>query len=280
MPATPASPAASPGSPSPSGVEAEPGLPAPGERIPRDARALSARLAAELRALSAAIDAWRTEGDPSTGPPPPEVELRALYVQRAVRTLAGEPGLARRTIARLPHAFRFEVRSNVAASRALFRHQTPVDSAEGFRTGRPEPAGALLEWFAEAEGRFGVDRELLAAVMLIETRFGRIVSRSSAGATGPMQFIPSTWAAYGMGGDVRDERDAILGAANYLRASGAPGDERRALYAYNPVEAYVDAVSAYAEVMRRDPDAYFAYYNWQVFVRTVDGDVQLTGPGA
>jgi hypothetical protein len=45
------------------------------------------------------------------------------------------------------------------------------------------------------------------------------------------------------------------------------------------VDAYVEAVSAYADVMRRDPDAFFVYYNWQVFIRTVDGDVRLTGPG-
>ena len=241
---------------------------------------MSVRLASELRALEASTASWTREGDLDTWPPALEVELRALYVQRVVRTLAREPGLARRTIERLPRVWRFEVRSNVSASAALFRHVPPVDSAEGFRTARPEPAGALLGWFTEGERRFGVDREMLAAIMLVETRFGRVVSRSYAGATGPMQFIPSTWTAYGMGGDVRDERDAILGAANYLRASGAPEDERGALYAYNPVDAYVVAVSSYAEVMRRNPNAFFAYYNWQVFVRTVDGDVQLTGPGA
>lgn len=253
--------------------------PSPDVRIPRDPRVLSERLASELHALYGAIERWRTDGDPSAWPPPPEVELRTLFVQRAVRTLAGEPGLARRTIERLPTRWRFEVRSDVSASAGLFHHLSPLPSAEGLRTARPEPAGVLLGWFEEAERRFGVDRELLAAVMLVETRFGRVVSRSSAGASGPMQFIPSTWRAYGLGGDVRDPHDAILGAANYLRASGAPREERRALFAYNPVEAYVDAVSAYAEVMRRNPDAFFAYYDWQVFVRTVDGDVRLTGPG-
>jgi hypothetical protein len=35
----------------------------------------------------------------------------------------------------------------------------------------------------------------------------------------------------------------------------------------------------YARTMMRFPDAYYAYYNWQVFVRTVDGDVRLSGPG-
>ncbi len=90
-----------------------------------------------------------------------------------------------------------------------------------------------------------------------------------------MQFIPSTWKAYGMGGDVHDPHDAILGAANYLHASGAPGDIHRALFAYNPADLYVDAVLRFAREMARDPLAYYALYNWQVFV----GDRRLTGPG-
>jgi membrane-bound lytic murein transglycosylase B len=94
-----------------------------------------------------------------------------------------------------------------------------------------------------------------------------------------MQFIPSTWEAYGMGGDVHDPRDAIMGAANYLRASGAPGNYRRALYAYNPSWSYVDAVLRYTRRIRRDRRAYFAYHSWQVFARTPSGIRRLTGPG-
>ena len=82
-----------------------------------------------------------------------------------------------------------------------------------------------------------------------------------------------------MGGDVRAPRDAILGAANYLRASGAPGDYRGALYAYNHSTAYVDAVLLYARRMKARPQSYYAYYAWQVFVITTAGDVRLTGPG-
>ena len=94
-----------------------------------------------------------------------------------------------------------------------------------------------------------------------------------------MQFIPSTWSAYGMGGDVHDPHDAILGAANYLHASGAPSDYRSAVFAYNPAGAYVDAVLLYARQMAHDPRRYYAYYNWQVFVFTKSGDQRLTGPG-
>ena len=57
-----------------------------------------------------------------------------------------------------------------------------------------------------------------------------------------MQFMPSTWREYGLRGNIHDPHDAILGAANYLHAAGAPGDIGRALYAYNPSPYYVDAV--------------------------------------
>jgi membrane-bound lytic murein transglycosylase B len=94
-----------------------------------------------------------------------------------------------------------------------------------------------------------------------------------------MQFIPSTWDAYGMGGDIDDPHDAIMGAANYLHASGAPGNYRRALYAYNPSRSYVDAVLRYTRRMRHDRRAYYAFHSWQVFVRTPSGIRRITGPG-
>jgi membrane-bound lytic murein transglycosylase B len=100
---------------------------------------------------------------------------------------------------------------------------------------------------------------------------GRIVGDSTAGAQGPMQFIPSTWAAYGEGGDVYDPHDAILAAGRYLAAAGGPADMRAALFAYNHADAYVDAVSRYASVMADDERAYLGYYHWQVSFRTVDG---------
>lgn len=78
-----------------------------------------------------------------------------------------------------------------------------------------------------------------------------------------MQFLPSTWRAYGLGGDVEDPHDAILGAANLLRQAGAPASYERALSAYNPSRAYVDAVERYARLMARDPDLVYALYAWK-----------------
>jgi membrane-bound lytic murein transglycosylase B len=93
-----------------------------------------------------------------------------------------------------------------------------------------------------------------------------------------MQFMPATWRAYGLGGDIRDPHDAILGAANYLHANGAPRSYRRALLHYNPSTHYVEAVLRFAHRIRRDERAFYAYYAWQVYVRR-DGRVRrITGP--
>lgn len=275
--ASPSVEATSP-SPSPAGEPAV-FLPAPDSRIPRNPGRLAEALVEVTTALRDSIDRWTTEGDPSAGRPPRALVLQALYQQRIYRTLARLDRLREETIAALPGWLAPEARSNAGAGAGLISSITPVDDATGFRTGRPDPAGVLLGYYREAEDRFGVDWEVLAAVNFIESKFGRVTSASSAGAQGPMQFIPSTWEAYGLGGDVHDDHDAIIGAANYLQASGAPGDYQRALYAYNHSSVYVDAVLLYARQMMRDSRDYLAYYNWQVFVLTTSGDVRLTGPG-
>ena len=104
---------------------------------------------------------------------------------------------------------------------------------------------------------------------------GRIRGLSSAGAQGPMQFIPSTWGQYGNGGDINDDHDAILGAARYLKAAGAPGNMQKALFAYNHSQAYVNALLDYGNVMKADPSAYRGYYGWQVYYPTLDGAMLL-----
>jgi membrane-bound lytic murein transglycosylase B len=88
-----------------------------------------------------------------------------------------------------------------------------------------------------------------------------------------MQFPPSTWRAYGKG-DIDDPRDAILAAARYLKANGAPRNLRNAVYAYNHSSDYVEAVRRLAARMRTDERSYLAYYAWQVYY---DGR-RLTGP--
>ena len=84
-------------------------------------------------------------------------------------------------------------------------------------------------------------------------RFGQNPGTSSAGAIGWMQFMPATWAKYGVDANVDgkrdpyDPQDAIYGAANYLHASGAPGDWQRAIWAYNHAQWYIDEVLAAAD---------------------------------
>jgi membrane-bound lytic murein transglycosylase B len=97
----------------------------------------------------------------------------------------------------------------------------------------------------------------------VESAFGRVRNQSVAGAQGPMQFLPATWRRYGLGGDIRDPRDAILGAANFLHQAGAPRLYARALYAYNPSALYVDAVRRYARLIARDGDAVYFLYSWR-----------------
>jgi hypothetical protein len=253
-------------------------LPAPDAPIPTDPAQLAAALVEVTTALRASIDAWRNDGDVA-GPIPEPVVLQALYQQRLYRTLPRNPSLSAATLPRLPRWLRGEAGAVVKAAALLFGLTRPISKPSTFRTGAPEPAGVLLRYYREAERKFGIDWEILAALNYVESKFGRVKSTSYAGAQGPMQFIPSTWAAYGMGGDIDDPHDAILGAANYLRQSGAPGDYRQALYAYNHAWEYVDAVLLYAGRMRHDIRNYFAFYNWQVFVLTTKGDQRLTGPG-
>jgi hypothetical protein len=252
-------------------------LPPPDEPLPTDAAGLASRLTQVSDELNGAIDTWRAQGDPSVGDAPDAVTLRGLYVQRVYRLLAKRPRLASQTLRLLPRRLRHSAADTVAALRDLFR-LTPPSHRRHFKTGPAEPAGRLLGYYRSAQRRFGVAWNVLASVNFVETTFNRIRSSSSAGAQGPMQFLAGTWRVYGLGGNVHDPHDAILGAANFLHRSGAPRSYRRALYGYNPSPLYVDAVLRYARRMAADPRAFFGYYAWQVFVRTPSGERRITGP--
>jgi hypothetical protein len=104
---------------------------------------------------------------------------------------------------------------------------------------------------------FGPDWYVLAAVGEVESDHGRNMGPSSAGAMGPMQFLPSTWETSGVDGNgdgdanIMDPEDAIPAAAGYLRDGGAPRDWYGALYSYNHADWYVKKVLAVAEAHRR-----------------------------
>ncbi len=104
--------------------------------------------------------------------------------------------------------------------------------------------------YVEAANRTGTPWQLIAAVHKIESgQRGNTTVASSAGAQGPMQFLPSTFRAYAIDGDgdgravIYDVDDAIVTAANYLRAGGASnGNYTKALLTYNHSMAYANRV--------------------------------------
>jgi len=248
--------------------------PAPNEPIPRSPLALARALEATTNELRAAIERWR----PKSSTAPDDVVLLAFYQQRIYRLLAGSARLSRATVELLPPDLAPVAADLLAAHREL-QQLTPPLAAHKIKVGPALPASTLLDHYREAQRRFKVPWSVLAAVNFVESKFGKLRNASAAGAQGPMQFIPATWRRYGLGGNVHDAHDAILGAANYLHASGAPHDLRRALHHYNPSPSYVDAVLRYARRIAADRTMFFALYNWQVFVKTAHGDRRVTGPG-
>jgi len=144
-----------------------------------------------------------------------------------------------------------------------------------WRIDPPPGADELLGYYREAESASGVGWTYLAAINLIETGFGRVAGVSTAGALGPMQFLPSTFGAYGEGGDILSPHDSIMAAGRYLAVNGFADDREYALYRYNNSNQYVQAVNDYAAVLAADPAAFAGYYRWEVYFNTTAGDVRL-----
>jgi Transglycosylase SLT domain len=119
----------------------------------------------------------------------------------------------------------------------------------------------LLPIYQSCGTEYGIPWQVLAGINKIETAFGTNLNVSSAGAEGWMQFIPSTWAAYGVDAnndgrkDPYNPVDAICAAARYLRAAGGDKNVRQAIFAYNHADWYVDEVLLYANQYGKLPDA-------------------------
>ena len=138
----------------------------------------------------------------------------------------------------------------------------------GVSVGPARHSGKLRVFYQEAQRRFGIRWELLAAINFVESDFGRARTTARADAQGPMQFESATWREYGMGGDVYTEHDAILAAANLLAANGGRTNERAALTHYNRSPLYWDAVLHLAHRMATVPTAFREYYAWKLYLRS------------
>ncbi|MFP5220218.1 MAG: lytic murein transglycosylase [Actinomycetes bacterium] len=266
-----AAPAPSTTTPTATATTSPPATAPPVEDPPVDVEALPPpAVATDPAALTAQV--VRAETTLRSGAADPVETARAgMQQQVAYRTLASHPEWQEQVFAAVPPELREAVVAQTDAAAGLFRLASPQPRLPQWRIVRPPPADELLGHYGAAAQEFGVGWEYLASIHLVETRMGRIRGTSSAGAQGPMQFLPSTWEAYGEG-DIESPRDAIRAAARYLRAHGAPADMDRALYAYNHSDAYVRAISTYAAQMRADERLYRGYHAWQVYYRHVDGD--------
>jgi hypothetical protein len=205
---------------------------------------------------------------------PAALARQALIVQLACLRLAARPGWDGVVTARVASAQRAAAAADIAATADLVALTPPAARLPTWQIVAAKSPAVLRADYQAAQDATGVGWSYLAAINFVETDFGRVAGPSSAGAQGPMQFLPETWAIYGHG-DIYRASDAILGAGRFLAGHGATRDIGSALYAYNPSWRYVDAVLRYASRLRRDPHALLGYYSRQVIYRLGGGWVLL-----
>nr|WP_237159275.1 lytic transglycosylase domain-containing protein [Mycolicibacterium rhodesiae] len=210
--------------------------------------------------------------DPSTSQP--ALVAAARRQQVAYRSIGRHPEWDSIIRPRIPSELLDAYDRNVDARRQLAAMAHPRDTLPAWRIQPPAPADELLGYYREAEAATGVGWNYLAAINLVETRLGSIVGLSTAGADGPMQFLPSTFAAHGEGGDIRSPHDSIMAAGRYLAANGFGADPDRAIYRYNHAGEYVSAIKDYAAILA-DPATFAGFYQWDVYYVTTEGDVVL-----
>jgi membrane-bound lytic murein transglycosylase B len=232
-------------------------------RLPADPAQLADDLVADEQALR----------DPSTS----ETALGAAAhrQQAAYRSIGRHPEWDAIARPRIPPSLLEVYDRNVDARRQLDAMTRAKNTLPAWRIEPPAAADDLMSYYHEAESAFGVDWNYLAAINLIETRFGSIQGVSTAGAEGPMQFLPATFAAYGARGDIHSPHDSIMAAGRYLAANGFANDRDQAIRRYNHSDEYVRAVNQYGSVLAADPGAFAGYYRWDVYYSTTAGDVLL-----
>jgi membrane-bound lytic murein transglycosylase B len=190
--------------------------------------------------------------------------------QAAIYQLAGSDTLAAQVLSQLGSRAPAGLANVIAALQALWTllgvaNFSQVQPVASHAVGGAEPAATLLGFDQQAAAQNRIAWGYLAAINYIESDFGRNDGPSSAGALGPMQFIPSTWAAYGGGGNIEDPHDAIFTAGRYLHLMGAPGDYPLAIRRYNNDANYVAAVTGFAAALDADPLWFYRLYYWKTY---------------
>jgi hypothetical protein len=145
-----------------------------------------------------------------------------------------------------------------AQSQIINLHDKQYQPQANTKAPRGRPTSYLQLYQQAARTCPGLSWTVLAAIGQIESDHGRNVGPSSAGALGPMQFMPATWRSYGVDGDgdgkadIMNPFDAVPAAAKYLCANGAGrGSLSNAIWHYNHSQAYVNAVLSLAHAYAR-----------------------------
>jgi hypothetical protein len=183
---------------------------------------------------------------------------RRLGLVHQVAALISAPGASMGTLTAAVH----RIVGRSAGFVNLRAEEQPSAGSPALPTGSGTTSGLpsnYLDLFQQSAARYcpALSWTVLAAIGQIESADGANVGPSSAGALGPMQFMPSTWAVWGTSGfgrtgppDIMNAYDAVPSAARMLCADGASQGTlaglRAAVFAYNHAEWYVNEVLALA----------------------------------
>ena len=256
-PPTPADPA--PGTPS-DPAPADPSPQAPVDPGTADAPSAGTAAAPAPNAAAVAGASATADGRTSGLVKKPSAKIKAVE-QSSSKTVSGKTATANRKTRRAVKKLRHTTKGRTKQTQSTSNLQKDVGAiaVEGplkppfYVNDEAVIPRFLIKLYKQAGKRYDIPWPILAAINEIETDFGRNVAVSSAGARGWMQFMPATWRAYGVDADgdgrrdPNNPRDAIFAAARYLKASGAPKNMRRAIFAYNHAGWYVDSVLLRAE---------------------------------
>lgn len=175
-------------------------------------------------------------------PEPVEINLdldsaKIFAVKEPVAIVPGESRIDRENREKAEAAAKAKSRNLVSREKRVYNDPSDFDAI-----------------YLRAQNAYGVDARILKAVHTVETgRSGStgLTNHTGSGATGPMQFLPSTWRRHGVDGngdgiaDISNVEDAIFSAAAYLKACGYP-NVQKALWGYNPSTSYFNKVMGIA----------------------------------